>query len=283
MKQIFALTSAMLSVEFTNQYSGKNLIETLGFVEQRTGVTFDKIEETFRVTGQWPNLLEAYDILLNVLLTKDVEIIPKEEPKDFDFNLSVSLPPETNEASGNWQSTWRQFDETIQSRNIAKTGLEVDEHDNNNLVLKSRTYQSQSHFTAVQNNKDRVSRRKSMPCKLYLETDIDYTCRNVQQENLAVEKNLKSKSQTIKLTVKNKRGRKRKMKDENEIYKCLMCNYSGKTMYQLSRHKQRKHNDGERFQCNQCSKSYGVASDLNRHKKTVHETSLFVCETCNKS
>ena len=284
MKQIFALTSAMLAVEFTNQYSGENLIETLSFVEQKTGVTFDKIEEAYKVTGHWLNVLEAYDILLNVLLTKDVENI-HEDP-----DLNLPIPIETNKSSGIWQRRSsdlpaHQFDtnETKQLINVVKTEPVEDEHYDNDTNLRHNIYQSPSHFTAVQNNKERISRRKSMPCKLFLETNVDDTYGNFQQECLTVKKSLKRKSHPIKFTVKNKRGRKKKMKDENEVFKCQMCDYAAKTTYQLSRHKLRKHNDGTRFQCSQCSKSYGVASDLTRHEKTVHETPMFVCEVCNKS
>ena len=308
MKQIFALTSAMLAVEFTDQYSEHNLLETLSLVGQKTGVKFDKVEETYKLTGQWLNVLEAYDVLLNILLTEDVANMQE----DFGWNMSM----ETIEPSGSRQLSNSKEQNTagldyVHSKSLGPKKHEAHQFDTNatihlpeSAVVEKReldqehdltmddlekdllqpvnqTNLSSDNYTAVKNDLERVSRRKSMPYKLFLESDNDDTSNDIQDESLTVKR--KCKSFPIKLTVKKKRGRKKKIRDADEVFKCVKCDYVGKTLHQLNRHKKRIHNDGKRFQCGQCSKSYGVATDLNRHRKTVHETPLFICEICNKS
>ena len=97
MKQIFALTSAVLAVEFTNKYSVENIIDILTLVGHKTDVTFDKFEETYKLTGQWFNVVEAYDIIMDISQANIVENIHQRSDwklsRNFLHHLNQCLRP----------------------------------------------------------------------------------------------------------------------------------------------------------------------------------------------
>ena len=319
MKQIFALTSALLAAEFTDQYSEDHLFQTLCMVRQKTGVKFDKDQSTYKLTGQWLNVLEAYDILLDFLLTEDISKIKRGSESDMlaetlcqnnvlsrSHNLGHFPPSYDGSYSTDFSSRQQQPLFAVENKSeipvqptlqtlmdtenikVEKTNdrmpekLGTDSHlvnSDQQQSIKSK-YSDEQYLKSLHGRErletSEISERKAVPFKL-LPTKEKH-CKKSQYEYFKLRR-----EKPVKLTVKKKRGRKRKIRDKDEVFKCVNCNYAGKTLYHLNNHIKRLHDFGNRYKCDQCNKSYGVNADLTRHKKTVHETPVFVCEVCTKS
>lgn len=318
MKQIFALTSALLAADFTDQYSDNHLFQTLCMVGQRTGVKFDKEQSTYKLTGQWLNVLEAYDILLDFLLTEGITKIKRDSESDVSFETLgqtdvLSRSSNSGHAplryDGNYSADFTGSQQqplcaddkleipvqpTLQALMNAKNikvektndRMPVKPGTDSHLVISDQQLSIESEYSDEQYLKglhgsehletSKVSKRKPMPFKMLLSKEKQ--CKKSQYEYIKLRR-----EKPVKLTVKKKRGRKRKIRDKDEVFKCVNCNYVGKTLYHLNNHLKRLHDIGNRYRCDQCNKSYGVNADLTRHKKTVHETPVFVCEICTKS
>ena len=335
MKQIFALTTAMLSSEFSEQYSEDHLFETLCVVRQKTGIEFHKEKIAYQLTGQWLCVLEAYDILLEFLLPENVANIQTEEDflsentcddnpslnhKRGQLNHSISHGDRCNCAvrnlcNGHDQVLHQEKDLTAASKSAQNYSIDVSaikvEHDSDEISafsvdvympVERRTENSAQIFTDIkpvqsdsdcsdslkkQNQKQTVFMQSCSTGSVSKRTSLPSRLPSPKKKYQQDDRNSFTKRKKIvglddKIYTKKKRGRK-KIRSENDVFKCQLCDYVGKNITHLKNHRRRLHGNMRTYKCNQCDKSYGVNADLNRHKKTVHETPVFLCQVCNKS
>lgn len=100
-------------------------------------------------------------------------------------------------------------------------------------------------------------------------------------KNMSTEKKTPKKGKKVNShkSEPKKRGRKPKVKDPNDVFKCKHCSYTARLHSRLMNHVNRIHGN-RNFSCCLCEKTFGTKADLQRHVKGHNES--YVCDVCGK-